>query len=171
MAHLGVQSDEALAATLGVGKSTVATWRRRGSVPRKAVVEIERRYGIELSSLDQRGSSELRDYLLRYALYYIVVSCSRLLIEDGADEAEDPALADDFAIMDPYLKRAINRAASATQYQGVHGAAEFLSHLRAGRVQLSDILAEARQERDERFVSSPDTAGRDTLTEALTNRL
>jgi hypothetical protein len=44
---LSLKRDEDLAARFRLGKSTIATWRRRGSIPYKKHSEIEREAGIK----------------------------------------------------------------------------------------------------------------------------
>lgn len=47
--RVGVSSDDQLASKIGVGKSTVATWRRRGNVPALVAKDIEERFGLSLA--------------------------------------------------------------------------------------------------------------------------
>ena len=55
---LSIRSDEELASALGIGKSTIASWRRRGSLSSGAMEEIDAKYGSDWRqkpSLDDFG--------------------------------------------------------------------------------------------------------------------
>lgn len=145
--HFGVESDEALAAKLGVAKSTIATWRRRGAVPSAAARQLEENYGITFTDIVENSSDEMRDYVLRQAFYYIVLGLYRISIGAERPAEQDAEFAENVALVEPFLKRVIVRAASSERYQGVSGAASFLLDLRAGKLRSEALMAEAVAER------------------------
>ena len=146
-AHFGVGSDDALAEKIGVAKSTIATWRRRGTIPAKAAGQIQRKFGLTAESLTQFGNNEFRSYLLRQAFYLIIIKLVESARTVDPSEHHDERLADDLALIDPYLARAIVRAASEEKYQGVGGASAFLFGLRSGEIRGSTIAKEAMDDR------------------------
>jgi hypothetical protein len=145
--QFGVESDDALAAKIGVAKSTVATWRRRGGIPSKAVLDIEGRFGLTLNDLQNKGREELRSYLLRQIFYYVLLSAVQQNYVGEHSERDDAVIADDCAVIEPFLKRAIVRAASAEGYQGVRGASSFLLNLRADPLMATSLMQEAITDR------------------------
>lgn len=80
---LDVSSDEALAAGLNVGKSTIASWRRRGSVPKKTGDEIKRRFGVDWKELADPAHRKdaLVDTLQKTAFFIAVFKLGRSLPE------------------------------------------------------------------------------------------
>jgi hypothetical protein len=72
---LAVDRDEDLAAKVGVAKSTVATWRRRGSIPDTAIPQLEALSGVKFGEVRTRfySSGAAIRLLAKMAFYKTVV--------------------------------------------------------------------------------------------------
>lgn len=81
---LGVTRDEDLADKVGVAKSTVATWRRRGSIPDASIAQLEAKTGLSYSDIRTEfySSGAAIRLLARMAFYKTVTK----LIVNAADQ-------------------------------------------------------------------------------------
>lgn len=140
-AHFRLESDEALAARLGVAKSTIATWRRRGSIPSRAAKELESRYGLTLDKLTKSSSEDIRTHLLRRSYYFILLNVygAEILVHDDSGSE----LANDLAQLEPYLQRVLIRKSSFSNYQGAVGAASFYLDILEGKLSAKSLAVEA----------------------------
>lgn len=145
--HFGVTSDDALAERLGVAKSTVATWRRREAVPARAMEQIERDLGLTVDTIKDVRKQELRDYVLRQVFFHLIISVTKALVTEDVEKASLTNLADDFALIEPYLKRSIIRASASDKYRGVSGSVSFLMAVRSEEIDAGDLWAEAKADR------------------------
>lgn len=73
--RMGFSSDAELAAELGFGKSTLATWRRRGDIPLPALMRIADQAGHDITTGDELlfGLAVSQSATLVRALYSYVV--------------------------------------------------------------------------------------------------
>lgn len=83
--RLGLSTDAELANELGFGKSTFATWRRRGEIPDAALVRLADRVGHDLTTGDELlfALAVSQSAMLLRALYTYVVMVRRHEIEVG----------------------------------------------------------------------------------------
>ena len=80
----GASSDEQLAAELKVGKSTIGSWRIRGSVPNKVKLDALDRYRIDFDSLEVQDQtpSEVVQFLITSAEILSIMQLAHTLKED-----------------------------------------------------------------------------------------
>ena len=83
--RLGLSSDAELASELGFGKSTFATWRRRGEIPDAALVRLADRVGHDLTTGDELvfALSVSQSAMLMRAIYTYIVLVRRNEIDVG----------------------------------------------------------------------------------------
>lgn len=81
-------SDDELASALKVGKSTIATWRRRGSVPAKVQRELFIKYGVDYCLIATGEPCDLAqsDRLFKVALYAAILKLGNQLNEAKIEE-------------------------------------------------------------------------------------
>lgn len=88
-AALWATSDEELAAKLGIGKSTIASWRRRGSVPDKIQREIYFQYNVDYCLIETGKPCilEQSNRLFGTALYAAIMKIGKELDEHEIQDA------------------------------------------------------------------------------------
>jgi len=59
--RLDARSDDQLAAGIGVAKSTIASWRRRGDIPPAVAKELEKKHGISFDAVRRELVTEKLD--------------------------------------------------------------------------------------------------------------
>lgn len=81
---LRVATDEELAEIIGVGKSTIASWRRRGLIPRKWQLELQLRFGLSFHKFEASDTDQARlsDAVINAAVYLAVMKLGRHLPEN-----------------------------------------------------------------------------------------
>lgn len=88
--RLGTRSDDQLASKIGVGKSTIASWRRRGDIPDQAVRDIEEKCGLSLSAVcreflaEALNRSRIGDMILLVIAMRLSQSLAKNKVEDWA---------------------------------------------------------------------------------------
>ena len=77
-------SDEELAFVLDIGKSTIASWRRRGSIPKAVRTKIHIEHGLDFKRLEQGRlpDDRLSDYLFEAAFFLAIMRLGRHLPEE-----------------------------------------------------------------------------------------
>lgn len=141
--QLGALSDEELAADLGMGKSTISSWRRRGTLPSRVERDIADRYGLTFDEAVLRLNSDhgSRETLLKAAFYYALIELSR---DAPALDAEGALkLSQELAAAEKEIKAAIAGLASKPSYKGIVGAAMFLADVATGKVDIKDAAKRA----------------------------
>jgi len=86
--HFGVETDEELAVAIGVKKSTIASWRRRGSIPKRIRQDLHVWHGVDFDRL-ARGrpdDKQLSDMLVDAAFYFAILRLGRDLDEEQIKE-------------------------------------------------------------------------------------
>jgi len=84
---LNVSKDEELAQHIGVGKSTIASWRMRGVIPDKAFEQFETSIGLNRDSFRREwfGSSQAETLLSKIIFYSAVARLFRAHEADPVD--------------------------------------------------------------------------------------
>lgn len=78
-AILKISRDEDLAATLGIGKSTIASWRIRGNLPKAARDRYKEKFGLDHDEIKRAHLNNIRrdSHLLRAAIMVAVLRLGR----------------------------------------------------------------------------------------------
>lgn len=77
-------SDDELSQALGIGKSTIASWRRRGSLPSRIKKEYLYKYGVDYQLIESGVPSEEQIYqkLFEAAFYMCIMRLARSVEEN-----------------------------------------------------------------------------------------
>ena len=81
--QLGITRDDELSARLGVAKSTVSSWRKRGQVPKAIAAKAEAEFGVSYQRIFEayQFTKNLRDSYVRQA--YLMALCRMSAIVGG----------------------------------------------------------------------------------------
>lgn len=139
-------SDEELARGLGVGKSTIASWRRRGTIPKAVEVRCREQHGVDWHRIrhGKPRDEEITDALFRAAFY-----ASILLLGRDLREEEIPDFASWLAGQEGSARDVLARplfSGELGRHNTVESHARLLALVLAGRHGTPKQLREAKDE-------------------------
>jgi transcriptional regulator with XRE-family HTH domain len=81
---LSLETDEALASKIGVGKSTVSSWRQRGQIPAEMRADLQKKFGVKYSDVQREYAVALGK-----ASHLIEAAVAHSILRLGASIAPD----------------------------------------------------------------------------------